>query len=185
MDAGLFAIRKTPSDIKKLITDRVAIFTQAAAEKSITLAVNLDPALPNFSFDPIRIDEVVNNLISNSLKFTPNGGTITIKALNDAANVTVSVSDTGGGIPKEKQHLLFSKYVQAPSGGEHQGTGLGLYVVKGVTEAHGGKVILESNDGKSLPAGRQGTTISFTLPLSDSKIAMPTSLPTPPHPMSN
>ena len=165
MDAGLFAIRKTSSDLKKLIADRVAVFAPVAAEKTIKLEVDVDQSLTNFYFDPIRIDEVVNNLLSNSLKFTPSNGTINVTARAQDGKVSVSVKDTGEGVPKDKQHLLFSKFHQAPTGGEHVGTGLGLYVVKGVVEAHGGTVSLESNDGKSLPAGRQGTTITFTLPL--------------------
>lgn len=180
MDAGLFSIKKTPSDLKKLIDGRIALFAQVAAEKQILLKVEIDPALTTFSFDPIRIDEVINNLLSNSLKFTPNGGSITLSVRIAKDKVNVSVTDTGSGIPKDKQHLLFSKFQQAPTDGQHQGTGLGLYVVKGVVEAHGGEVNLESDEGK-------GTTISFTLPLSGSvqPLAAPVVPPKTPNQMSN
>lgn len=159
MDADLFSIRKTNSDIKKLISDRVIVFAQVASEKSINFKLDLDPTIPEFPFDPIRIDEVINNLLSNSLKFTPMNGSIQLTTRLVDGKVTVSVSDTGSGIVKDKQHLLFSKFQQAPTNGSQQGTGLGLYVVKGVIEAHGGTVSLESEENK-------GTTISFTLPLS-------------------
>ena len=179
MEAGLFSIKKTPSDLKKLITDRVSVFMPLATEKSINLKVNIDESLPNFPFDPIRIDEVINNLLSNSLKFTPNGGKIQLDIHQAGEIVNVRVTDTGSGIAKDKQHLLFSKFQQAPTSGQNQGTGLGLYVVKGVVEAHGGTVNLDSIEG-------HGTTISFTLPISESTPAFV--LPSAPkviNPLSN
>lgn len=158
LEAGLFTIQKIPGDLKQLIMERVQIFQAPAHEKFINLVVDVDPSLPRFNFDPIHIGQVVNNLISNSLKFTSSGGTIKITAKPAIGSVVVAVSDTGAGIPKEKQHLLFTKFTQL-SGAEHgsDGTGLGLYIVKGVIEAHGGTVNLDSEEGR-------GTTISFILP---------------------
>ncbi|HVF69298.1 MAG TPA: HAMP domain-containing sensor histidine kinase [Xanthomonadales bacterium] len=172
MDAGLFTIRKTDSDLKKLITDRISVFTPVAAEKTITLRTEIDPTIPIFSFDPVRIDEVINNLLSNSLKFTPENGSISIKAGMTGEKVTVSVTDTGQGIAKDKQGALFARYQQAPAEGTHVGTGLGLYVVKQVVEDHGGAVTLDSDLG-------QGTTISFTLPL-HTQAAVPAETPAAP-----
>lgn len=159
LEAGLFTISKIPGDLKKLIQERVAVFAPQAHERFINLSVDIDPSIPNFKFDPIHIGQVVNNLISNSLKFTSSGGTVHLVAKPAIGSVVVSVSDTGTGIPKEKQHLLFTKFTQL--GGTQNGvvgTGLGLYIVKGVVEAHGGQVSLESEEGR-------GTTITFTLPL--------------------
>lgn len=170
MDAGLFTIRKTESDLKKLITNRIAAFTPLAAEKSIGLKVEVDTGIPLFSFDPSRIDEVINNLLSNSLKFTPVNGSISIQAKLVADKVMVSVTDTGEGIAKENQSKLFTKYQQAPGDDAHAGTGLGLYVVKEVVEKHGGTVSLESEVGK-------GTTIAFTLPLHSTATATLPSMP--------
>ena len=155
------------------------------------------------SYDPIRIGQVLNNFLSNSLKFTPEGGKITVSVKNQArganeilaarlfepqrvsqqknlisdlsasplANeITISVSDTGIGIPKEKQGQLFSKFAQVnqPNGQKplapQSGTGLGLYIAKGIIEAHGGSVLLESEEGR-------GTTISFTLPAETNEAA--------------
>ncbi|HSX08596.1 MAG TPA: ATP-binding protein [Candidatus Saccharimonadales bacterium] len=159
LEAGLFTIQKIPGDLKQLITERVQIFEAAAHEKFIKLVVELDPSIPMFNFDTIHVGQVVNNLISNALKFTSSGGTIKISAKPAIGSVIVSVSDTGAGIPKEKQHLLFTKFTQL-SGAAHGsvGTGLGLYIVKGVVEAHGGTVSLDSEEGR-------GTTITFTLPI--------------------
>jgi signal transduction histidine kinase len=163
LEAGLFTIQKIPGDLKSLITERIQIFQAQAHEKFINLLIDIDPSIPKFSFDPIHVGQVINNLISNSLKFTSSGGTIKISAKPAIGSVMVSVSDTGAGIPKDKQHLLFTKFTQL-SGAEHGsiGTGLGLYIVKGVVEAHGGSVSLESEEG-------HGTTITITLPLGDTK----------------
>lgn len=159
LEAGLFTIQKIPGDLKKLITERVQMFQATAHEKFINLVVDIDPSIPTFNFDPIHVGQVINNLISNSLKFTSSGGTVKISAKPAIGSVVVSVSDTGAGIPKDKQHLLFSKFTQL-SGADHGsvGTGLGLYIVKGVVEAHGGTVSLESEEGR-------GTTITFSLPI--------------------
>lgn len=159
LEAGLFTIQKLPGDLKKLIVERVQVFQAQAHERFINLVVEIDPSLPNFNFDPIHVGQVINNLVSNSLKFTSSGGTVKISAKPAIGSVIVAVSDTGAGIPREKQHLLFSKFTQL-SGAEHGsvGTGLGLYIVKGVVEAHGGTVSLESEEGR-------GTTITFNLPL--------------------
>jgi signal transduction histidine kinase len=159
LEAGLFTIQKIPGDLKQLINERVQIFQAPAHEKFINLIVKIDPSIPNFNFDPVHVGQVVNNLISNSLKFTSSGGSIKITAKPAIGSVVVSVSDTGAGIPKDKQHLLFTKFTQL--GGAERGsagTGLGLYIVKGVVEAHGGTVSLESEEGR-------GTTITFTLPI--------------------
>lgn len=159
LEAGLFTISKLPGDLKKLIQERIAVFAPQAHERFINLTVDIDSSIPAFKFDPIHVGQVINNLISNSLKFTSSGGTVRLIAKPAIGSVVVSVSDTGAGIPKDKQHLLFSKFTQI--GGTQNGvvgTGLGLYIVKGVVEAHGGQVSLESEEGR-------GTTITFTLPL--------------------
>ncbi len=181
LDSGLFNIKKMPSDLTKIITDRVNIFQASADEKGIKIQTELDPNITTFSFDGVQVTQVINNLLSNSLKFTPLGGTITVKTQKTPSDITVSVSDTGVGIPKEKQHLLFTKYSQVEGGGGKMGTGLGLYVVKGVVERHGGRIHLESNPG-------EGTTISFTLPFEHSETPMESSTPgivLRPHSMNN
>ncbi|MGI8419474.1 MAG: ATP-binding protein [Candidatus Levyibacteriota bacterium] len=159
LEAGLFTIQKLPGDLKRLINERVQVFQAQAHERFVTLVIDVDPSLPNFNFDPIHMGQVINNLISNSLKFTSSGGTVKISAKPAIGSVIISVSDTGAGIPKDKQHLLFTKFTQL-SGAAHGsvGTGLGLYIVKGVVEAHGGSVSLESEEG-------HGTTITCSIPL--------------------
>lgn len=182
LDAGKLTLQKTKGDIAELIRQEVEIFIPQAQRKNISLDVDiLAKPLPLISFDAIKITQVIDNLLSNSLKFTPSGGRIKIevdyktippnidgsspmeKILSLDKFVIISVSDTGVGIAKDQQKLLFLKYTQArntPDKMTKLGTGLGLYVVRGIVEAHGGLVWVKSAPG-------QGTTFSFTLPATD------------------
>lgn len=157
LDTGLFTLQKTNGDFKKVIEDTVESFQLVARNKSINLVNHIDPFLPQVQFDSYHMRRVISNLLSNSFKFTPAGGTITVRAWPEPEKISVSVSDTGSGIPQDKQHLLFSKFTQMRSANGPAGTGLGLYIVKGIIEAHGGTVSLESEPNK-------GTTITFNIP---------------------
>jgi len=169
IQASKFTIQKTPSDIKKLIEQVVEVFSVQAKNKKIELLAKIDKSVPKeVMLDPIRIGQVLNNLISNSVKFTQEKGKITVSAQliqSGTKKLTVSVADTGIGIPKEQQGELFSKFYQIDSGknaGEIKnhvaGTGLGLFISKQIIDAHGGIITLDSEPGK-------GTTITFSIPI--------------------
>ncbi len=163
MEAGKFTIKKDKNDITKLIKEVTDAFTPQAMKKQITLKNEIPVAIPQFSFDSVHLTQVLNNLISNSLKFTNEGGTITVKTKIEGNMLRVSVSDNGIGIPKDEQKDLFSKYYQIqnnPLELSKKGSGLGLYITKGIVEAHGGTVGVESEEGK-------GTEIFFYLPLDE------------------
>ncbi len=157
IEAGRFMITPAPNDLGKVISEVVKTFSPQAEKKQVALSTRISP-LPSVVFDKIRMTQVLNNLVSNSLKFTPIGGKIKITAAIDGNFVKVSVSDTGVGIPLDKQKEVFSKFYQVATPQHKPGTGLGLYIVKGVVEAHKGKVELFSEEGKE-------TTIFFTLPI--------------------
>ena len=162
IEAGRFTIQKYPNDLNEVINDVVDTFAPQAIKKNLELNSYVPNTLPQVNFDKIRITQVLNNLVSNSLKFTPQGGKITVFGEINPDTITVSVSDTGMGISEEDQKDLFSKFYQirkTPHELAKKGSGLGLYIVKGIVEAHGGQVLVKSEVG-------QGTTISFTLPLS-------------------
>ena len=158
LNAGLFKIDKMPGNLTKLLEERVEMIMPQVQKKYIHLRADIDPLIPGFSFDQRYIGQVINNLLSNSIKFTPVGGTIILIARRDGNQIMISVSDNGVGISKEQQAQLFTKFTQVGHPSTQVGTGLGLYIVKGVVEAHGGAVKLESEPG-------HGTTISFTLPI--------------------
>jgi signal transduction histidine kinase len=110
--------------------------------------------------DQDRIVQVLNNLISNAIKFSPNKSKIIVSCAADADNVIFSVRDSGSGIPKEKQGEIFTKFYQVDTrlARKAGGTGLGLVICKGIVEAHGGKIWFESEEGK-------GSLFSFSLSL--------------------
>lgn len=182
LDAGKLVLRKTKGDIANIIESEIQTFMPQAERRNISLKFNaLKPSFPLIPFDTIRISDVIDNLLSNSLKFTPEKGKIMVEIdyrtispklaeLSPAQElpsldkyIIVSVSDTGIGIDKEQQKFLFSRYTQAKNTPEKLtklGTGLGLYMIKGIVEAHAGRVWVKSAPG-------QGTTISFALPTRD------------------
>ena len=171
LDSGNLVLNKKPLNLAELINERIKIFLPQADKKHISLSSDLPQELPLIAFDKIRIAQVVNNLLSNSLKFTPTDGKIiiSVKIINNSQGgqeVRVSVSDSGIGIPKEKQKDIFVKFHQVESNqikNSPDSSGLGLYIVKRIVEAHDGSVEVESEEG-------HGTTISFTLPLREKTI---------------
>lgn len=174
LEAGRLSVNPSPGDLGQILKERLEFFKPQALSKNITLNLDLAPLLPEISFDKVRLDQVLNNLLSNAIKFTGSGGTITIRAEEEEGKIKVSVSDNGVGIPKEKQGRLFSKFSQIshPTTSDFQhptspisGTGLGLYISRGIVEAHGGKIDLQSEVG-------HGTTITFSLPASANSYAV-------------
>lgn len=158
IESGHFSIQTEAANMNRIIKDSIDAFSYIAKEKNIVITFTQQESLPEFSFDNVRIRQVINNLISNAIKFTQAQGTITIKATKEDGFAKVSIHDTGIGIPAEKIPLLFSKYGQIHNLLKKDGTGLGLYISKGIIESHGGKIWLESLEGK-------GATVVFTLPL--------------------
>lgn len=106
--------------------------------------------------DRERIQQALSNLIGNAIKFTPAGGTITVRAQTAPESVEVSISDTGRGISPDDLPRVFERYWQSDRTVRH-GAGLGLPIAKGIVEAHGGRIWIESNYA--------GTRVTFTLPL--------------------
>lgn len=160
IEAGKFIVVKKDDDLSKLLEERIASLKPLATQKNLDLTADIAPTLHRVSFDKNRLGQVINNLISNAIKYTDNGK-VELKAVEQGENVLISVIDTGEGIPPEDIKKLFSKFEQLGKGktGEKGGTGLGLVVTKGIVEAHGGKIWAESEGvGK-------GTAFSVTIPL--------------------
>jgi signal transduction histidine kinase len=158
IESGTFSVdRRNPESIESLLSDAVELFVEVAAAKSVSLEKRLGGAPASVSCDRGRVLQVFSNLIGNALKFTPPGGTVTISADQIADEARFAVCDTGPGIPEAQRTAVFSRYWQAKKG-DGGGTGLGLYIVKGIVEAHGGKVWIDSG-----PEG--GACVRFTLPL--------------------
>lgn len=160
-DAGRLSLEQAKVDLAGLAADCVEGAAPAAAEKSITLVLDATP-VPAFVGDRGRLAQVLDNLVSNALKFTPEGGTVEVSTKLTGNRVSIEVSDTGIGIPVADQPRLFERFFRS-SVAEDQaipGTGLGLAIVKAIVEAHGGEIMLDSKEGR-------GTTFRVDLPLAD------------------
>src|SRR4029077_18524954 len=129
-----------------------------AAENGIELSLDVISSIP-LEAKPPRLRQVLDNLVSNALKFTPSGGSVTLSASNGDVSVRVEVTDTGIGVPQEELGQLFSRFYRASSATRRAipGTGLGLVIARAIVDAHGGTISLESQEG-------EGTRVTVTLP---------------------
>jgi signal transduction histidine kinase len=159
IEAGKLDLIKRRTDPYKLIQGSLESHLPVAQLKNVSLTSNVEPNLPEIDADARRIEQVLSNLISNAIKFTPAGGAVEIGARRNKGDVKLWVKDTGEGIPADEVGHLFHKYRQVLSGkmSENKGTGLGLVICKMITEAHGGKISVKSDLGK-------GSTFTVELP---------------------
>lgn len=156
IEAGL-PIARQPVEINRLIREVSQQHRVALREKSLTLRLELDERLPKILGDQPQLERVLWNLIGNAVKFTPLGGEIAVISRLENDQACIEVKDTGVGIPRDELPLLFSEFRRLRGSGNVEGTGLGLFVVKTIVDAHGGKVAAESTEGK-------GTTFVVRLP---------------------
>jgi signal transduction histidine kinase len=150
-------IEPAPVEPAELLREAEEIFRAQASVVSVNIAYRADDALPPVYADRHRVMQVMTNLIGNSMKFTPPGGQIAVHAKADRDSVVFSIRDTGPGIPRENLADIFSPYWQAKRA-ERLGAGLGLAIAKGIVEAHGGRIWVESVPG-------DGADFYFTLPV--------------------
>ena len=156
LDAGAFqVIRAEDVGVDALVDEAMELARPEAAQRSITMQKQVS-ADAQLHCDRQRVQQVLGNLIGNALKFTPQGGNVTVCAIVGADEAELSVADTGPGIPLEQLARVFGRYVRSP-GELRRGSGLGLYIAKGIVEAHGGRIRAESRPGV-------GSTFRFTLP---------------------
>ena len=156
MEAGRLSIARGRVGTVRVITDALEAQTPLAASASIELVADLAPGLPDVAADRDRLLQVLENLIGNAVKFTEPGGRITVGAAPREGELLVWVADTGRGITAEDIAHLFDRFWQARRDGR-RGAGLGLPIVRGIVEAHGGRVWVKSTPGR-------GSTFYFTIP---------------------
>ena len=156
IESGLFVLHLEPCPVDAMIDEIVGMLAPLAKKKSI--ALNREVAgLAVADCDYKRVLQILSNLVGNAIKFTPSEGTITVRAVTHAERVVVSVSDTGRGVGAAEVPHLFDRYWKGHAR-DSGGAGLGLFIVKGIVEAHGGRIGVESQLGV-------GTSFSFDLPL--------------------
>jgi two-component system sensor histidine kinase BaeS len=155
-EAGTLALHPEPTDPDILIGEVLHAFTPGAATAGVTLTTEPTGDLPILDIDPVRIREVLSNLVANALRHTPSGGTIAIGGSATATEVRLTVRDTGPGIDPELLPHVFDRFVK---GTGSRGSGLGLAIARGLVEAHGGSIAVDSTVGA-------GTTFRVALPRS-------------------
>ncbi len=159
MESGRMSMRAGDVDINEVLTESMARAGTAAASP-IEFKSDLDPRLPIVVGDRDRLIQVVSNLVNNAIKYSPDGGTVTLSSRSEGGYALVSVTDTGLGIPPDEIGHVFERFRRVRSGAAQSipGTGLGLTIVKQIVEMHGGKIWVESAVG-------HGSAFHFTVPL--------------------
>jgi signal transduction histidine kinase len=161
IEAKHMVIERQLNAVAPLINEALEQMHPLASTKGIQLKSEQPDYIAPIIVDRERIMQVLANLIGNAIKFSPAGSIITIRAEQFGNDVQFSVEDTGSGIPEDQLAHVFDRFWQSP-GTAKKGTGLGLFIVKGIVEAHGGRVWAESNVAA-------GSTFYFTLPIGPSE----------------
>ena len=163
LEAGKFIQHRVPTDIGNIIKEILELMEPRAQKQHILLSHHLENLKP-VQADPKRIEEIFNNLISNAINYSPQGGRVTVSAKGLGGYMEIRVEDTGVGITKEELPKIFDKFyrVKNPKTRQVIGTGLGLAIVKGVVDAHQGSIQVESVPDK-------GTTFKILLPVIDTE----------------
>lgn len=155
IDAGQLFVKRERTEVAFLVSEARMMFQQMARERAIRMECTVAPGLPAVQVDRGRILQVLSNLLGNALKFVPSGGSIEISASEARGRVRIAVADTGPGIGEENIPRVFDRFWRADRRRD-RGAGLGLAVAKGIVEAHGGTIGVESVPGK-------GSTFWFVL----------------------
>jgi len=162
LEEGRLVVVPEAMEVLPVVEQSLVAIRPMAEAKRMFINVDVAPRLPKIWGDPKRVNQILVNLLSNSIKYTPDTGTVTISAriAETAEEVLMSVADTGIGIPADHLPHIFERFsrVERAETQHTVGTGLGLSIVKGLVEAHGGRIRAESEEGS-------GTCFTFTLPL--------------------
>ncbi len=155
MSAGKLKLSISDCNLRQVLPNTVEIFHTEAAKKKITLTLDMPEQVRQIKLDTHLLERVIINLIGNAIKFTPEGGFITVKVVDLSDRVQIQVTDTGNGMPAEFLNKIFKKFEQAS--GTRGGTGLGLSICKFVVDEHYGEIGVRSKQG-------EGTTFTFSIP---------------------
>jgi signal transduction histidine kinase len=162
IEAGYLALNIRTVEISPMIKSLYDLTHEWARKQNIMLTMSCDKTIGTIEADERRLKQVLLNLISNAIKFTPEQGSISIAVERRDSRLAFSISDTGIGISKEDQQKIFSPFVQLQKNQRNTGAGLGLSLVKSIIELHGGEIMLQSDTD-------QGTSITCLLPVKQAK----------------
>jgi two-component system sensor histidine kinase BaeS len=156
-DSGGLALAIEPVDLKLLVNETLASFRPGAEAGGVGLREQVDEGVSTVEADPARLRMVLGNLLSNAIRHTNGGGTVTVRATRSGETIQMAVADTGAGIPADLLPHVFDRFVR---GSGSRGSGLGLAIARDLVVAHGGSIEADSQPGA-------GTTVRFTLPARD------------------
>jgi signal transduction histidine kinase/CheY-like chemotaxis protein len=169
VEAGQMVLEPTTFSIPAALESALSMVRERAANHAIALDLTLGPGVDMVKADELRFKQVVLNLVSNAVKFTPDGGKVAVSAQHQGRNLVLAVTDTGPGIPDADRERIFESFQQGGRGApKAEGTGLGLTLSRRIVQLFGGRLWLESELG-------QGSTFVFTLPVYRSVAAEGTS----------
>jgi PAS domain S-box-containing protein len=158
IESGGLTVDPRPEEVNSVVSDAVEMLRPLASSSSLQLDAAVSDGLPRVMVDPARVQQVLSNLVGNAIKFTPAGGSITVRAeLAADGEVCLAVADTGPGIPNEELPHIFGRFWQGKRT-DRRGVGLGLAIAKAIVEAHRGRIWVESQVGS-------GTSFYFTVPV--------------------
>lgn len=171
IESGHFRVDPSPQRLDDLLERVLEMTRSAAAERLVDVRGDVAASLPDVLVDSTRMIQVLANLIENAVKFTESGGRVSVSAARRADRVEVAVSDNGVGIPADHLPHIFDRHWHSRRSGRTAGTGLGLAIARGIVEAHGGRLRVDSTEGR-------GSTFSFTIPVAPARADWAT--PSPP-----
>jgi signal transduction histidine kinase/HAMP domain-containing protein/putative methionine-R-sulfoxide reductase with GAF domain len=162
VEAGRMELDLSTFDIASALSNAMTLVRERAQRHNVALRMDVDPGLGEVTADERKVKQILVNLLTNAVKFTPDGGRINVTAHRDAESLVVAVRDTGIGIAPEDHEAVFEEFRQVGRDytKKQEGTGLGLTLTKKFVELHGGRIWVESEPGK-------GSTFTFTIPVSD------------------
>jgi two-component system, OmpR family, phosphate regulon sensor histidine kinase PhoR len=158
IETGGLKMERGTADIGRLVHQTVDRLKAQAERKRIAIGISVEPGMPHPVIDRSGIESVLVNLIHNAIKYTDSGGRITVGAAKDGDKILISVADTGSGIPKDELARIFERFYKVDKSRNTEGSGLGLAISKHIIVAHGGRIWVDSTEGK-------GAIFYFTLPL--------------------
>jgi PAS domain S-box-containing protein len=160
LEAGDMQVELAPTDLRAVVSDAISSVEEGAIVNGHRFVLELPDEPLAASADREKLVQILRNLLDNAVKFSPDGGTVTVEAQRRAGRVEVRVVDEGDGIPEAEREHIFSKFHRADSMGGHGGAGLGLFIARGLVLAMGGRIWVDSADGG-------GSSFAFELPIAE------------------